>query len=65
MATETIKPTAPGQKPISFHKGGLHATTSTPMGQKIPSSKIAAALAGKYGKKGKAQALFMKNILKK
>jgi hypothetical protein len=61
---ETIKPTAPGQKPITFHKGGLHETTGTPAGEKIPKEKIAAALAGKFGAKGKAQALFMKNVLK-
>ena len=61
---QTIEPTAPGQKPISFTPGGLHNTTSTPAGQKIPSGKMAAALAGKFGAKGKAQALFAKNVLK-
>lgn len=61
---ETIKPSEPGQKPISFTPGGLHQTTSTPAGEKIPASKVAAALAGKYGPKGKQQALFMKNVLK-
>lgn len=61
---ETIKPSEPGQKPITFQKGGLHETTSTPAGDKIPGSKMAAALAGKYGPKGKAQALFAKNVLK-
>jgi len=61
---ETIKPTEPGQKKITFQKGGLHQTTSTPPGDKIPASKIAAALAGKYGPKGRQQALFMKNVLK-
>lgn len=63
MATQTI-PSKDGKPAISFHKGGLHETTNTPSDQKIPASKIAAALAGKYGKKGKAQALFMKNVLK-
>jgi hypothetical protein len=52
-----------GQKSISFHPGGLHETTHTPAGEKIPASKRAAALAGKYGAKGKAQALFAKNVL--
>lgn len=61
---ETIKPTEPGQKKIVFQKGGLHQTTGTPMGEKIPAAKIAAALAGQYGPKGKAQAFFMKNVLK-
>lgn len=53
-----------GQKPITFTKGGLHTTTGTPQDQKIPAAKIAAALAGKYGPKGRQQALFMKNVLK-
>lgn len=61
---ETIKPSAPGEKPISFTPGGLHKTTSTPTDEKIPKAKIAAALAGKMGAKGKSQALFMKNVLK-
>ncbi|PWT75775.1 MAG: hypothetical protein C5B59_07945 [Bacteroidetes bacterium] len=52
-----------GKKPIHFHPGGLHESTHTPMGQKIPASKRAAALAGKYGPKAKAQALFAKNVL--
>lgn len=61
---QTIKSSEPGQKPITFQKGGLHETTATPEREKIPKSKIAAALAGKYGPKGKQQALFMKNVLK-
>lgn len=61
---EIIKPSEAGQKPITFQKGGLHQTTGTPRGEKIPASKIAAALAGQYGPKGKQQALFMKNVLK-
>jgi hypothetical protein len=52
-----------GKKPISFHPGGLHETTHTPAGTKIPEAKRAAALAGKYGPKGKEQALFAKNVL--
>lgn len=61
---QTINSKEPGQKPITFQKGGLHATTGTPASEKIPKGKIAAALAGKMGAKGKAQALFMKNVLK-
>lgn len=61
MKTETIH--SPGKKPIKFKKGGLHATTHTPMGQKIPSSKVQAALAGKYGEKGRKEAQFAKNVL--
>lgn len=40
-----------------MHKGGLHETTGTPPGQKIPAAKLAAARAGKYGKKGVRQAI--------
>lgn len=61
---ETITAKDPGQKPIEFKKGGLHATTGTPTDQKIPPGKLAAALAGKFGAKGKSQALFAKNVLK-
>jgi len=52
-----------GSKPIKFHEGGLHATTHTPMGEKIPASKILAAKEGKYGEKGKKQVAFMNNVL--
>jgi hypothetical protein len=52
-----------GKKPIKFHVGGLHETTHTPAGQKIPKSKIHAAMAGRYGSKGVKQANFMKNVL--
>lgn len=62
MATETI--TSPGKKPITFEKGGLHKSTHTPMGTKIPSSKMAAALRGAYGKLATKQADFAKNVLK-
>ncbi len=61
---QTIQAKDPGQKPIEFKKGGLHTTTGTPQDEKIPKEKIAAALAGRFGAKGKAQALFMKNVLK-
>lgn len=52
-----------GKKPISFHPGGLHETTHTPVGQKIPESKVEAAAAGEYGEKGKKQVAFMRNVL--
>lgn len=54
-----------GKKPISFHAGGLHASTHTPAGHKIPSSKLHKALEGGYGPKAKKQAEFAKNVLKK
>ena len=52
-----------GKKPISFHPGGLHESTHTPAGQKIPASKRAAALRGDYGAKAKKQANFARNVL--
>lgn len=63
MATETLKPNKAGEKPITFTKGGLHKSTHTPMGEKIPAAKKSAALAGKYGSLARKQALFAKNIL--
>lgn len=53
----------PGQKKITFKKGGLHTALGVPQGKKIPASKKAAALAGKYGAKAKKEALFAKNVL--
>lgn len=52
-----------GEKPIYFHPGGLHTSTHTPAGQKIPASKRSAALHGSYGPKARKQALFAQNIL--
>jgi hypothetical protein len=62
-ATRTIKPKTKGQKPISFKEGGLHASTGTPAGQKIPAAKMAAAKSGSLGPKAKAQASFAINVL--
>jgi hypothetical protein len=53
-----------GKKPISFHPGGLHESTNTPAGEKIPESKREAALKGSYGPKAEKQAQFAKNVLK-
>lgn len=63
MATKTLKPTKKGQKPISFKEGGLHASTGTPQGKKIPAKKMQAALSGKLGGKAQKQAQFAKNVL--
>jgi hypothetical protein len=52
-----------GQKSISFTKGGLHESTGTPAGEKIPASKRMAALHGSYGSKAKKQELFAENVL--
>jgi hypothetical protein len=54
-----------GQKPIKFHEGGLHESTGTPKGDKIPESKVRAALSGSLGPKAEKQAQFMKNVLKR
>lgn len=65
MAKVTMKPTKKGQKSVSFEKGGLHRSTHTPEGEKIPASKMAAAKAGKYGPKAKKQASFAQGMLAK
>ncbi len=50
--------TAPGKTPISFKRGALHRQLGVPMGQKIPNSKKAAALAGELGPLAKKRAAF-------
>ncbi len=64
MKIKVIKKTSPDQKTIKFKEGGLHQTTHTPGGEKIPPGKIKAAMRGEYGEKGKKQVMFMKNVLK-
>lgn len=59
----TMEPSEPGQKPITFKKGGLHASTGVKPGQKIPAAKHAAAKAGKFGKKAQKQEDFYENVL--
>lgn len=54
-----------GKKPISFEKGGLHRALGVPQGQKIPASKLQAALHGQYGPKAKKEAEFDVNVLAK
>ena len=63
MATETI--TAPGKKSVSFSKGGLHRSTHTPEGEKIPESKLRAAARGDYGAKAVKQANMARGMLRK
>ena len=64
MPGKTVRPggtvviRAPGKKPLAFKKGALHRALGVPLGQKIPQSKIRAALAGKYGPKVKKMAVF-------
>ena len=63
MKLKVIEPKKKGQKRLKFKVGGLHASTHTPMGEKIPASKRASALAGNYGSKAKKQAMFAANVL--
>lgn len=56
---------AEARKPLKFKEGGLHASTHTKQGQKIPAAKHAAAAAGKLGPKAKRQETFYRNVLKK
>lgn len=56
MAPKKVTMRAKGKKPVTFTKGGLHRSTHTPMGQKIPAAKMRAAKAGKYGPKAVKQA---------
>jgi hypothetical protein len=60
-ARKTVK--SPGKAPIAFQPGGLHKSTGTPAGQKIPAAKMDAALSGKLGPKAKQQANFARNVL--
>lgn len=59
----TLKPTKPGQKKITFKKGGLHKSLGLPLGSKIPAVAVARAKAGHYGATAKKQAMFAKNVL--
>ena len=52
-----------GQKPIHFKPGALHSELGVPQGQKIPESKMNAALAGNKGPLAKKRANFAKNVL--
>jgi len=60
---ETIPPEKKSQHKITFHKGGLHASTNTPSSEKISSAKHAAAKSGKLGPKAKKQEMFYENVL--
>lgn len=49
-------------KRATANKGGLHRSTGTPLGQKIPASKIAKAAAGGYGPKAVKEANLAKTL---
>ena len=53
-----------GQKPIRFREGGLHQSTGTAAGKKIPASKHAAARSGALGPKAEKQEMFYENVLR-
>ena len=55
-------PAVAAKKPITFKKGGLHKSTGTPAGTKIPAKKLAAAASGKLGAKAAKQAQLAKNL---
>lgn len=61
---ETIPPMEKGQKPITFHAGGLHQKLGVPQGTKIPAEKMKNALDGLYGPEAKKEAEFKHNVLK-
>lgn len=63
MKMKVIHSKKKGQKALKFHPGGLHKSTHTPAGEKIPASKRAAALHGAYGPKAEKQARFAANVL--
>lgn len=54
-----------GKPTITFQKGGLHESTDTPEGEKIPAEKMAKAKAGDYGPKAVKQANMATGLLKK
>jgi hypothetical protein len=59
---KVIKAKKPGQSDIHYHPGGLHESTHTPAGQKIPASKREEAREGKLGPKAKKQELTAENV---
>lgn len=65
MAKKTVKiSTGKGNAPITFRAGGLHQTTHTPAGEKVPESKLEKAAEGDYGPKGVKQARLAKALRK-
>jgi hypothetical protein len=52
-----------GKKPIHFKPGALHSQLGVPQGEKIPTSKMHAALSGGLGALAKKRAMFAHNVL--
>jgi len=62
---KTILPAQKKQHKISFHEGGLHASTGTPLSKNISPAKHASAKSGKLGPKAQKQEMFYENVLKR
>lgn len=62
MKTETI-PAKDGHKKIKFKKGALHSQLGVAQSDKIPASKMKAALSGSYGALAEKRANFARNVL--
>jgi hypothetical protein len=60
-----ILPAQKKQHKISFHEGGLHASTGTPLSKKISPGKHASAKSGKLGSKAQKQEMFYENVLER
>ena len=50
-------------KPLHFKKGALHEQLNVPGKDKIPASKMRAALNGSFGALARKRAEFAKNVL--
>jgi hypothetical protein len=61
--TRTIAPSKPGQKPVTFKPGALHAQLGVAQGQKIPSDKMDAAKSGSLGALAQKRANFATGFL--
>ena len=64
-AGKTVIKGKAGKPAVSFKPGGLHQSLGVPAGQNIPAAKMAAAAAGKFGPKAKAQANLAQGMLAK
>lgn len=62
---KTMLPAKKWQHKISFHEGGLHASTGTSLSKKISPAKHSLAKSGKLGPKAKKQEMFYENVLKR
>lgn len=63
MAKMKVIKAKDGHKAIHFKPGALHAQLGIAQGEKIPASKMSAALSGKDGALAAKRARFAKNVL--